>query len=73
MKTFPNKMSNLLCKIFGHKRSVIWNTEELVGEYCIRCKTWTNKTHNGNPMRGYEMGATMTPTEQDKEQLEANQ
>ena len=31
----------LVCKIFGHKKSVVWHMTKLTGYYCNRCKTWT--------------------------------
>lgn len=36
-------MNRLICKVFGHKRSVVWHMEKLTGEFCTRCKTWTAK------------------------------
>ena len=38
-------MKNLLCKIFGHKESVIWHMDKLTGIFCTRCKTWTSSKH----------------------------
>ena len=38
-------MKNLICKIFGHRESVVWNMNKLTGKFCSRCKTWTSSTN----------------------------
>ena len=41
-------MKNLICKVFGHRESVVWNMDKLTGRFCNRCKRWTSsKQFNG--------------------------
>ena len=41
-------MKNLICKVFGHRESVVWNMNKLTGRFCNRCKRWTSsKQFNG--------------------------
>lgn len=48
MKIFgwKKQIANLVCKIFGHRESVIWNMDKLTGRFCTRCKTWTSSKHS---------------------------
>jgi transcription initiation factor TFIIIB Brf1 subunit/transcription initiation factor TFIIB len=36
-------MRNLMCRVFGHKKTVVWNMTDLTGLYCGRCGCWISE------------------------------
>jgi hypothetical protein len=45
----------VLCKVFGHRYTVVWNMQSLVGVFCNRCGSWRKEaTDSPKPVKANE-------------------